>query len=229
MTEKLRLRPQEVRTVVLAGCVFAFATADVVTGGPLTHLDGQIRHGVQPRPAATPAWLGLPGALGDLGFAAAVVAIAGLVCAQALWRWWPLGLAAGNFVATEVAVLVVKTAVGRPGPGIWADRTGYPGYFPSGHTATATVATGTVTFLAIVAWSRGARRDRAAWVALVCGLAMGLLAAVRAVLGDFHWPSDGLGGLALATLVLVVGFAMVRTYVVTPATVEAAASDRGVD
>lgn len=226
MTRRLRLRPEEVRIVVLAGCVFAFATADVVTGGPLSHLDGQIRAAVQPRATATQAWLGFPGDMGDLGFAAAALAIAGLVCAHAFWRLWPLGLAVGNFVAAEVAVLVLKTAVGRPGPGMWADRTDYPGYFPSGHTTTAAVATGTVVFLAIVGWSRGARLDQAAWIGLGCGLAMGLLAAVRAVLGDFHWATDGLAGLALATVVMVAGFAVVRTHLESDATPEARASAR---
>lgn len=218
---RLRLRPEEVRIVVVAACVFAFATADVVAGGPLSHLDGQIRAGVQPRPHATPAWLSLPGAMGDLGFAAAALAIAGLVCAQVLWRWWPVALAVGNFVAAEGVVLLLKTVVGRPGPGVFADRTNYPGYFPSGHTTTAAVATGTVVFLAIVAWARGTRLEHATWIALGCGTAMGLLAAVRAVLGDFHWASDGLAGLALATLVLVAGFALVRTYALSSVTAKA--------
>jgi undecaprenyl-diphosphatase len=213
MTRRLQLRLKEVRIVVLAGCVLAFATADVLIGGPLTDLDGQIRAAVQPGPYDAPAWLSLLGALGDLGPAAAVLAIASLTCAQALGRLWPLALVAGNFGAAEVAVLVFKELVGRPGPGGNADPANYPGYFPSGHTTTAAVATGTVVFLAVVGWSRGARLRPAPLVSLGCGLAVGVLAAVEAVLGDFHWASDCLGGLALATLVLVVGFATVRPFV----------------
>lgn len=218
MTRRFSVTPEETRILVLAGCIFAFAAADVVTGGPLTHLDGQIRAAVQPRPPATPAWLGIPGALGDVGPAAAVLAIAGLVCAQALWRMWPLALAVANFVTAEVSVLLLKTAVGRPGPGEAADRINYPGYFPSGHTATAAVVTGTVVFLAAVAWKPGAGQVPSSRIALICGLGMGLLAAVRAVLGDFHWASDGLGGLALATVVLVAGMAAARTFGAASAT-----------
>lgn len=212
MTKWLQLRSDEVRIILVAGAVFAFATADVLTGGPLTHLDAQIRAGVQPRPPTTATWLELAGALGDVGIAAAIMAIASLICAQARWQLWPVSLAAGNFAVAEGAVLVIKTAVGRPGPGQWADRTGYPGYFPSGHTTTAAVATGTVVFLLLVGRSTGARLVPASRIALLCGLAVGLATAIHAVLGDLHWASDGLGGLALATVVLVVGFAAIRTY-----------------
>jgi undecaprenyl-diphosphatase len=207
-----RLTPDEWRVVLVAGLVSAFTLADVLTGGPLTHLDGQIRAAVQPRPPATAVWLTVAGAAGDLGFAAAALAIIGLVTAQAMWRIWPLALAMGNLAAVEVAVLVLKSLVGRPGPGESAGLAGYPGFYPSGHTATAAVATGTVVFLGRVGWSRTAPLMQASWLALISGLAMGSLAAIQAVLGDFHWASDCLGGLALAVLVLVPGFALTRTH-----------------
>jgi membrane-associated phospholipid phosphatase len=213
MTRRLPLRPQEMRMVVVAVGVLAFATADVLTGGPLARLDGHIRAAVNPGPHSVPAWLELVGALGDIGPAVALVAVAGLTCAQALWRLWPLALAFGNLATAEVAVLVVKAAVSRSGPASVADQTGYPGYFPSGHTTTAAVASGTVVFLAIAGWTRGARLPDAGWAGLGCGLALGSLTAIGAVLGNFHWASDGLGGLALATIVLVAGFALVRPYV----------------
>jgi PAP2 superfamily len=212
MTKWLQLRADEVRILFVATAAFAFITADVLTGGPLSHLDAQIRAGVQARLPVTPTWLGAVGRLGDVGVAAAVVAIAALICAQARWRLWPVVLAAANLAVTEGAVLLFKATVGRAGPGEEVDRTGYPGYFPSGHTTTAAVATGTVVFLVLVGRSSGTRLVPAGRVALVCGLVMGLLAAVYAVLGDFHWASDCFGGLALATVVLVLGFAVTRTY-----------------
>jgi membrane-associated phospholipid phosphatase len=221
VTRRLQLRPQEVRIVMLAGCVLALATADVLTGGPLTRLDKQIRAWTAPPPHSAPAWLSLPSALGDLGPAAAVLAIAGLTCAQALWRLWPLALVAGNFAAAEITVLFLKELVGRPGPGGDADPASYPGYFPSGHATTAAVSAGTVVFLAVVGSSRGARPAGAPLLSLGCGLAVGGLAAVEAVLGDFHWASDGLGGLTLATLVLTGGFALVRPFVGTVAHADA--------
>ncbi len=208
---RVSFRPLDVQVLGISLVTFALVTADVVSGGPLTHLDGQIRAGVQPRLPATPAWMAIAGSLGDIGGAAAVMAIAGLVAAQIRWRFWPLLLAAGIIVAVEIMVYGVKAAVGRPGPpGVEADRTGYPGYFPSGHTATAAVATATVVFLVLVSRWGAARLDRASTVALVAGLVVGVVAAVRSVLGDFHWASDVLGGLAAAAIVLTLGFATAR-------------------
>lgn len=207
---RVSFRPLDVRVLGVSLVAFALVTADVVSGGPLTHLDGQIRAGVQPRLPPNAAWMGIAGSLGDIGVAAAMMAIAGLVAAQIRWRFWPLLLAAGNLVAVEIMVYGVKAAVGRPGPGVEADRTGYPGYFPSGHTATAAVATATVVFLVLASRWGAARLDRASTVALVAGLLVGVVAAVRSVLGDFHWASDVLGGLAAAAIVLTLGFATAR-------------------
>lgn len=210
MFARVSLRPIDVRVLGVSLVAFALVTADVVSGGPLTHLDAQIRAGVQPRLPPNSAWMGIAGSLGDIGVAATVMAIAGLVAAQIRWRFWPLLLAAGNLVAVEIMVYGVKAAVGRPGPGVEADRTGYPGYFPSGHTATAAVATATVVFLVLASRWGAARLDRASTVALVAGLVVGVVAAVRSVLGDFHWASDVLGGLATAAIVLTLGFATAR-------------------
>ncbi len=213
MMRRLRLSSDEWRIVLVAGLVVAFTMADVLTGGPLTHVDGQIRAAVQPRPPPTAFWLTVAGAAGDVGFAAAALAIVALVTAHATWRIWPLVLAMGNLAAAESAVLVLKALAARPGPGESAGDAGYPGFFPSGHTTTAAVATGTVMFLGRVGWSRSAPLMQASWLALGSGLAMGSLAGVQAVLGDFHWASDCLGGLALAALVMVPGFAVARSHV----------------
>lgn len=212
MRERIALRRDEVRSIVVAACVLAFSTADVLTGGPLTHLDAAIRS-VAPRPGGPATWSTVALSFGDIGVAAAALVIAGLVCAHALWRLWPLVLAAGNLAVTEGAVLALKAAVGRPPPGESTVPTDYPGFFPSGHTATATVAAGTVVFL-VVAWRTAAGRlVLAAQVSLGVALGIGGLTAVQAVLGDLHWASDGLGGLALGTLVLVGSLAAARTHV----------------
>lgn len=210
---RVSLRPVDVRVLVASGLVFILVTADVVAGGLLTQLDVQVREGVQPRSTDTPAWLAVAGGLGNVAVAAPVVAVVGLVTAQACWRFWPLALAAGNVVAVETLVYAVKIAVGRPGPGVWADQVGYPGYFPSGHTATAAVSTGTVIFLVLAIHWTPAQLERSSTPALVGALVIGLVAAVRAVLGDFHWASDCLGGLALAAIVLTVGFALIRAHI----------------
>ncbi len=165
------LRPVDVRILVVSGLGFALVTADVVVGGYLSHLDTQVRDGIQPQPSATASWMGVVAAFGEIGIAAALMAISGLVAAHARWRIWPLVLAAGNFVAVEALVYVAKVAVGRPGPGVLATSAGYPGYFPSGHSATAAVSAGTVIFLVLAS------------------------------------------GLAVAAIVLTLGFAMARAMV----------------
>jgi membrane-associated phospholipid phosphatase len=211
--------------MVISVVVFALVAADVITGGPLTFVDAQVRQGVQTPTPAVPVWMAILSAPGDVGIAAASMGIAGLVAAHARWRLWPLGLAAGNFVAVETLIYGAKTAVARPGPGIGGDRTGYPGYFPSGHSATAAVSAGTVLFLVLASRWAGVRLERAFTLALAAGLVVGLVTAVRAVLGDFHWVSDGLGGLAVGALVLTFGFSLARSTVDAP--VSTPASRRG--
>lgn len=209
----LSLRPVDVRVLAISVLVFALITADVVVGGFLSSLDTDLRDVVQPRPADAPSCMSVVAALGDIGVAAAFLGIAGLVAAHARWRLWPLLLAVGNFVAVEALVYAAKAAVGRPGPGVLADTTGYPGYFPSGHSATAAVSTGTVVFLLLVSGWAGVQMARASTAAVAAGVLVGGVTAVRAVLGDFHWATDGLAGLALAALVLTTGFALVRATV----------------
>ena len=59
---------------------------------------------------------------------------------------------------------------------------------------------------------RWRRSELASRIGLVGGLLVGAITAWRSVLGDFHWVADGLGGLLLAFVVLVVAFAACRTY-----------------
>ncbi len=185
MTSHVALRPSERRLVVVCFLAFLFCVADVLTGGPLTAVDHWIRDLVQPgRP--TPAWMSVVGDLGELGVSAALMMIVGVVVAQLAGRLWPLVLVVSNFAVTETLLLVVKAAVGRPGPGGGNDRPGYPGYFPSGHTATAAVCAGTLAFV-LVAWAAGTSRiDGAGAFALGVGLLLGAVTAVDSVLGDFH-------------------------------------------
>jgi undecaprenyl-diphosphatase len=140
-----------------------------------------------------------------------VVFAAAAVSCQVTWRLWPAGFAVVTFGVAEVLVVVVKAIVGRPGPGVWADRDGYPGYFPSGHAATAMVATGIVVFLAMVVPRGSRRRGQASLASLVAGLVVGSAAGAYAIVGDYHWTSDVVGSIALTAPVLVVAGAVVRT------------------
>lgn len=212
MSRFLVLRRWEKLAIAVAVAVFALLALDIASHGLVAHLDDRVRDMVQPRRPATPLWMAFPGGLGELWVAIPLFAIAGLVVAQATWHWWPLVLAVGSFAAVELAILVLKVMVGREGPGAQAERIGYPGYFPSGHTATSAVCFGVICYLLLCARDPGGRSEFASRVSLSSAMVVGAIAAWRAVLGDFHWVADGLGGLLLAFVILVVSFAACRTY-----------------
>jgi undecaprenyl-diphosphatase len=201
----------EARWSITCLVLLVLMSADVVSHGPLSHLDHVVRDAVQPRTAGTPTWMVLPGTMGEVGIGTALLVAVCLVTAQATWRLWPLALGVANLLTVELAVLVLKTVIGRPGPGALANRTGYPGYYPSGHTATSAVSAGTAIFL-VCAWGSVRRLDLASIAGGVGGLVVGAISAARAILEDFHWLTDGLAGLLLASMVLTMGFAAARRY-----------------
>ncbi len=212
MTRFFALSHREVHWVAGCALVLALVSADVVSGGLLSHVDSVVRDWIQPRASNAPAWMGMPGDLGEVGIAAGLLVAACLVTAQVTWRAWPLALGAGNLVAVELAVLVLKGLIGRPGPSTEPDRPGYPGYFPSGHTATSAVCAGTVVFL-VLTWGSTHRLSQASLAGQGAGLAVGAVSGAQAALEDHHWISDGIGGLLLASIVLTLGFAAARRYV----------------
>lgn len=203
----VHLQSSQARRVGVAALVFVLIAADVSSEGLIFHFDSTLRRWVQARDEHSASWLEVASNLGQLGVAAALLAIVGIVVSQILWKWWPVLFAAAVFVATEGLIYVSKTIVGRDGPGVWSDRVGYPGYYPSGHAATAAVCAGSVMFLAWLA--RGGERDigRATTLGSVGGLVVGALAAVHSFVGDSHWFSDGVGGVLLAYCILTFAFA----------------------
>lgn len=188
-------------------------SADVLTGGLLNHVDHGVRDAVQQRSPHPPAWLGPPSNLGEIGTATAFMLVSALVTAQVIWRAWPVVLALANLAVVEAAVLLLKTAIGRPGPGTRASLDGYPGYFPSGHTATSAVCAGTVMFLLCTCWGSVRWLGTASTAGQLAALAAGVVSAVDAVLGDFHWLTDAVAGLIVASVVLTLGFAAARAHV----------------
>jgi membrane-associated phospholipid phosphatase len=220
MTRYLDLRRSDRRILLGAALVFVLVTADVASDGLLTRLDGQIRDQLIAHGLTAPGSLWPLGDVGDLAVAIAVVAAAAVVSSQLQWKLGPAVFGFGCLGVTEALIYVSKSLVARPGPGIWADRVGYPGYYPSGHTATATVVVGVVVYLALVVPSRAPYRDQSGHLALVAGLIAGTAAGGYAVLGDFHWLTDVVGGLSLGTVVLVIGCAAMRTHRDAPESVE---------
>jgi undecaprenyl-diphosphatase len=200
--------------VFLAVCTVALVliTADVVAGGLLTHLDETVADRF-PSSADAPTWVHVVGWLGNVGVGGAAVLVVALVTMHTRLVWWPGVLAIAVFGGSELLVLALKYAVGRDGPSDDAGVDGYPGFYPSGHTAVAVVAIAVVVFL-LSTWRRPvgvARRN-----GLVAGGVAALVVGTSTVSGGFHWVSDVLASLVIAAAFLVVGFGMSETYLTRP-------------
>jgi membrane-associated phospholipid phosphatase len=143
--------------------------------------------------------------LADLGNVAVAVPVLALVIGYVAWRgraagtyrWWLPPLAAALLMALVPALIVpLKELIDRPGPPIMH---GGPGYYPSGHTATASVAYGSATLL-LLPWLRTAYTSRglvAACAVVNLGVGLGL------VRRGYHWPLDVLASWCLCTVLLV--------------------------
>ncbi|MFD5376854.1 phosphatase PAP2 family protein [Streptomyces griseoincarnatus] len=195
--------------------LFLLITWQVLADGPLLGLDERLSDAlVRPDRASE--------LLSDLGNVEVAVPVLALALAVTAWRlratgtdrWW-LPPAAGAAAMVLVPVLVAPMKA-------WTDRPGTPavppatGYFPSGHTATATVAYGTATLLLLpLLGSPAVRRGLVALCALlVLGASYGL------VRRGYHWPLDVVGSWCLGTMLLT-GVVLVsrssrRTSVGTP-------------
>ncbi|MGI8702263.1 MAG: phosphatase PAP2 family protein [Nocardioidaceae bacterium] len=198
------LRSWEPAGVAVSLAVLALLTWQVSTGGGVVRLDEHVygRVGVVGSPLVT--------VLSDLGspeVSGVVLGVFALHHSFFSGRWWPIVLATGNGAMAAVVVLVLKAVTGRRGPGE-LPLEGYPGYFPSGHTATAAVCFGTATY--IVGTSR--RLHDASDAGVGAGLAVGIVVGAATVLSGNHWASDVAAGLAVAVLVLVLGFAVARRH-----------------
>ena len=128
------------------------------------------------------------------------VTMALLLTVVAFWAiWsrtaWPLVAAAPAVVALTVTVLVGKWLLARPGP-TGSDPVDILGAYPSGHTATALVCTGTLAVLVArrhPQYRRGLALAVAGWTMLVAWSLLWL---------HFHWLCDVLGGALLGALLL---------------------------
>lgn len=209
-----RLRParRDLVVVAVAAVVLVLVTADVVAGGLLTYADDAIRHAL-PSSDDAPGWTRVVGLAGNVGVGGAAVLVVSIVTMHARLTWWPGVLAAGVLATTSILVLGVKYLVGRDGHSQDAAPDGYPGFYPSGHTATAAVAVGIIVFLLSSGRSTVSTARR---LGLSAAAAAGLVVGASTVLGGFHWMSDAVGSLAIAAGVLVAGFGMAESYLAGP-------------
>ncbi|MGW3951992.1 phosphatase PAP2 family protein [Streptomyces sp. NPDC004752] len=142
--------------------------------------------------------------LSDLGNVQVAIPVLVAVLVLVSWRarragalrWWAGPAAAAVLMALVPAFVVpLKDWTARPGtpavpPGL--------GYYPSGHTATATVAYGAATLL-LLPLLNGARARRA----LVLGCAaVNLAVGFGLVRRGYHWPLDVLAAWCLGAVLL---------------------------
>ncbi len=190
---------------LVAAVVLLAVSWQVAVDGPLLGVDRTVRRavlGARPNSLLDP----LGHALSDLGSSlpAIPVLLAAGVLAARWWRragavrWWlPLPVAALTAGLIPLLVVPAKTAFARPGPlgdPLLPDQFGW---YPSGHTATASLSYGVAALLLARAARPGPGRWLTAGAAL---LAVGVGAGL--VWSDFHWLLDVVASWCLAALVL---------------------------
>jgi membrane-associated phospholipid phosphatase len=189
-----------VAAVFVLGASVAELTDNVVdhdglSRGDLGELDWIIAHrsGI-----LTPIAVGIS----DAGGTVPMTALAVAACAWLAWRrrWAPMLLVATATAGAGVAVLVLKSLVGRARPPVTDHLvTETNQSFPSGHSLGSTVVLGVLAALVVVHSHRRAVRGLAVTIAVLAIAAIGLS---RLYLG-VHWPTDVLGGWTIGTLWLI--------------------------
>ncbi|MFH8365289.1 phosphatase PAP2 family protein [Streptomyces sp. NPDC018031] len=178
----------------------------------------------------------------DLGNMTVALPVLAVALGYAAWRlrratgrWWPAPLAAAvTMAAVPALVAPVKALLDRPAPP--GPLAGTDGFYPSGHTATATIAYGAAAMLVLLshratgarrasprgsggaggasAAGRGGpgRRGVAVVVAAVVLLNLGVGAGL--VLRGYHWPLDVIGSWCLSGALLTALLAVCRRWLV---------------
>ncbi len=200
-----------VAVVLLAG--FALLLWQVKSHGPVTGLDIRVRDHIQDF-ATEPsmAWLAVPGRdlanLGNQSIALLVLFAATAVTTRATREWWPVWVMFAA-IAALLTVIPLKLAIARPGPGQVTLGDAALGFFPSGHTADATLCYGTAALLlcTVVRLKRttdSGRTDPTARITRASRITRTLTAVAATLVlltifgllwSDYHWLSDTLASL----------------------------------
>ena len=202
-----------VPVLLLAG--FVFLLWQVKAHGPVTGLDIRVRDRILDW-AASPSmgWLAVPGRdLADLGnqtIALLILLAATGIAIRATRSWWPLWVTLAALAAL-LTVIPLKLWISRPGPGQLTLGDAALGFFPSGHTADATLCYGTAALLLCATVPPGltiASRLRLA-IRSVAGTLV-LLTIFGLLWSDYHWLSDILGSLCWCGAALVLLHRLIR-------------------
>lgn len=195
---------QSVWFPVILLTVLAVVTEQLVTDGPLLGLDRWIRDQlvhlalVNPDPALNTLarkWTHI----GSPEVSVPALTLCAGAAAVRTRSWKPLLAATLAGIALFATVIPGKIYFGRPGPDGMPLAPGAWGWYPSGHTSTATVCLGAAAWLLASSFALSARLRRALYAAT---------AAVCVSVGfclmwcDFHWFLDVLAGGCLSGVIL---------------------------
>ncbi|MGW0827308.1 phosphatase PAP2 family protein [Streptomyces sp. NPDC002845] len=169
----------------LPALLFALITWQVVADGPLLRVDERVSRALV-RPDR------VSGLLADLGNVEVAIPVLAAVLGYATWRarrigrdrWWLPGATVAVLMAlVPVLVVPLKELTRRAGTSVMPPGIGY---YPSGHTATATIAYGAAALL-LLPWLRTVPARRTVVVtAVVLNLGVGFGLVRR----GYHWPLD---------------------------------------
>ncbi|WP_042374741.1 phosphatase PAP2 family protein [Streptacidiphilus neutrinimicus] len=181
--------------------ILTVLTEQVLTHGPLLAVDRWTRDTVQGWVAADPwPWTNtLAERWTDFGVATcsgAVLTAVTLVVTVRLRSWRPLVAAVLAALALFGTVIPGKILIGRPGPEGAPVASGDWGWFPSGHTATASICLGTAALVLGTAWPRLRRLVYTGTAFLCTGVGFCL------IWRNYHWLWDVVASGCLTGIVL---------------------------
>jgi membrane-associated phospholipid phosphatase len=189
--------------VLVAG--FAAIAADVLSNGPLTHLDALVYHFFDQHYRDTMWWTSR--VLANAGNEFILLPLLGILCLIGSWRHRTLRPIVVSFVVgATLGILVpgIKILTGRTAPHSGKDAVFAGGSdFPSGHVVNSILLFGLMLELLVVAFP-GAQR----WLTRRVRRTIVVVATAAAGVGtlglSYHWTTDVLAGWLLGTAMLLI-------------------------
>lgn len=205
-------RQQFNRALKWAGLLFIgflVVTQQVITNGPLIHLDAKIFNANRPALTSLERLVLLRiDNLGLRGVTATILFITAFFIARRFKSWRPLNLSILAVLALNLVVGLAKLGVGRTKPRLNVDLVYAGGLsYPSGHASNAILTWGVLAYILY----RYSHPD--AWHPHAMGLLAGAISFGVCVVSAFrntHWLSDLLGGLFIGGALLVMVIAVDR-------------------
>ena len=178
-------------------------TEQVATHGPLLAVDRWVRRDTLRLVAENPySWLDTLAEwwtdLGSSMIAISLLVAATLAATLRARSWQPALGAALAGAALFATVIPGKILIGRPGPEGQPVAPGEWGWFPSGHTSTATVCLGTACWLLTLGLASARLRRILYTVTSVLCTGVGICLIWR----DYHWFLDVVAGWCLSGVIL---------------------------